>query len=261
MVADTLHGMFIESARRSGTRTAYIHRDGGQWRHVSYADALARVERIGAGLMALGVKPGDRVAILSMSRLEWSLTDWATLGAGATVVPIYQTNSPTESQYILDNSNASVVFVEDASQLAKVREVRSTLPNLAHVIVYDTTGLTLDADAGERSLADLEASGTDTKAWRDAGEQVQRDSLATIIYTSGTTGPPKGCMLSHHNYVHMTGQVADRSIGLFSDEDRVVLFLPLAHTFARATQFAAAKIGAELAFTTIATLMDDLGEL
>ncbi|MCB0878746.1 MAG: long-chain fatty acid--CoA ligase, partial [Thermoleophilia bacterium] len=180
---------------------------------------------------------------------------------GATVVPIYQTNSPGECEYILDNSKATIVFVEDSGQLGKVREVRGNLSQLRHVVIFDATGVTVDSDAGEMTLADLEANGTDTAAWHAAGEQVAKDTLATIIYTSGTTGPPKGCMLSHHNYVFMLEQAVERSVGLFQGDDRIVLFLPLAHTFARLAHFAATRLGTELAFTTIATLMDDLGEL
>jgi long-chain acyl-CoA synthetase len=260
-VADTLHAMFIESARANGAKTAYIQREGSEWKHTTYATALTRVEQIGAGLLSLGVTPGDRVAILSMSRKEWSLADYAILGTAATVVPIYQTNSPAECEYILENSHSQIVFVEDASQLAKVREVRASLPALKHVIVFDPTDAKLDEGAGELSLEALEARAGDTAAWHAAGEPATRDTLATIIYTSGTTGPPKGCMLTHHNYVHMTEQGVDRSIGLFTDGDRIVLFLPLAHTFARLAHFAATRLGIELAFTTIATLMDDLGEL
>ncbi len=260
-MADTLHGMFIESARAHGARTAYIQRVDGVWKHMSFSEALGRVEKIGAGLQALGASAGDRIAILSMSRREWSLADYAILGTGATTVPIYQTNSPEECRYILDNSKSTIVFVEDASQLAKVREERESLPQLKHVVVIDPADVKIDADAGELTLDELEAKGGDPAAWHKSGEQVTADTLATIIYTSGTTGPPKGCMLTHHNYVFMTEQGVDSSIGLFNDDDRVVLFLPLAHTFARLTHFAASRLGIELAFTTIATLMDDLGEL
>ncbi|MCW2928346.1 MAG: long-chain fatty acid--CoA ligase [Thermoleophilia bacterium] len=259
----TLHAMFIESARTHASKTAYLQRDGEDWVETSYTEALTSVERIGAGLIHLGVTPGDRVAILSMSRREWSLADYAILGTAATVVPIYQTNSPGECQYIIENSRSSVLFVEDKGQLAKVRAERANLPELKHVIVFDTTDVELNADAGEMSLEALAERGDTlgTDAWHEAGSHVTLDSLATIIYTSGTTGPPKGCMLSHRNYAVMTEQGADRGVGLFSDNDRVVLFLPLAHTFARLAHFVATRLGAELAFTTIATLMDDLAVL
>ncbi len=262
VAASTLHAMFIESAKEFGAKTAWTQRVGDDWQDMSFTDALARVEAIGAGLIDLGVTPGDRVAILSMSRREWSMADYAILGTGATVVPIYQTNSPAECQYIIENSRSSVLFVEDKGQLTKVREERANLPELKHVVIFDTTDVDVDSDAGELSLDDLEARGAGgAKGWHDAGSKVTADTLATIIYTSGTTGPPKGCMLSHHNYVFMTQQGVDRAVGLFSDDDHIVLFLPLAHTFARLTHFAATKLGAKLSFTTIATLMDDLAVL
>jgi long-chain acyl-CoA synthetase len=260
-VAETLHGMFIESARANTDRTAYVQRVAGEWAHMSYSDALSLTERVGAGLQDLGVGAGDRVSILSMSRQEWAIADYAILGAAATTVPIYQTSSAEECQYILDNSHAIVVFVEDAAQLEKVRSVRGALGKLQHVIVIDATGTTLDAGAGELTWDELIARGGSADGWYAAGDQVAKGDLATIIYTSGTTGPPKGCMLSHHNYVFMTEQGVDRTIGLFNDDDRIVLFLPMAHTFARLTHFAASRLGVELAFTTIATLMDDLGEI
>ncbi|MEO6866477.1 MAG: AMP-binding protein, partial [Gaiellales bacterium] len=239
-MATTLHGMFIESARAHSSKIAYIQREGAAWAELSFSDALARVEAIGSGLIELGVKTDDRVSILSMSRQEWSMADYAILGAAATSVPIYQTNSPAECQYIIEDSRSSVVFVEDAEQLGKVRFERSNLPSLKHVIVFDTTDVTLDADAGELSLAELERRGTaaGTAQWHERSSTVTKDTLATIIYTSGTTGPPKGCMLTHDNYVFMTEQAANEQVGLFQDGDRVVLFLPLAHTFARLAHFA-----------------------
>ncbi|MCW2924228.1 MAG: putative long-chain-fatty-acid--CoA ligase [Thermoleophilia bacterium] len=262
-MTETLHGMFVESARTNAAKTAYVERVDGEWRNTSFADALARVEAIGAGLLELGVQPDDRVVILSMSNLAWSLTDYAILGTAATTVPIYQTSSPDECRYIIDNAKGSVIFVEDRHHLAKIRDQRDQLPELRTVIVFDPTGVELDAGAGELSLAELEERGraAGSEAWHAAGATVTPQDLATIIYTSGTTGPPKGCMLTHENYVFMTEQAANRGVGLFEDDDRIVLFLPLAHTFARVTHFAATRVGIELAFTTIATLMDDLAEL
>lgn len=264
-MAETLHGMFIESVREHADKPAYTQRVDGAWSTLSYDEALARVEAIGAGLIDLGVNPGDRVAILSMTRWEWSLADYAILGAAATTVPIYQTSSEQECRYILANSRSSVVFVEDRHQLAKLRDERSDMHELRSIVVFDPTGVELNADAGELSLADLEARGRGlddgTKQWRDAGASAHATSLATIIYTSGTTGPPKGCMLTHHNYLTMTEQGVNPKVGLFQSDDRIVLFLPLAHTFARLTQFCATRVGIELACTTIVTLMDDLAEL
>lgn len=264
-MASTLHGMFIESARTNASRTAFVQRVDGEWHETTFTAALERTEAIGAGLLELGIARGDRVAILAMSSVEWTLADYAILGTAATTVPIYQTSSDEECRYILGNADASVVFVEDRHQLAKLREGRDEIPDLRTIVVFDPSGTELDAGAGEISLQELEQRGRDAsdgaRRWHEAGATAANGDLATIIYTSGTTGRPKGCMLSHRNYLVMTEQGTDPEIGLFQQGDRVVLFLPLAHTFARLTQFAATKVGIELAFTTIATLMDDLAEL
>ncbi|MCW2949351.1 MAG: long-chain fatty acid--CoA ligase [Thermoleophilia bacterium] len=263
LVATTLHAMFVESARAHADRTGFIQKVRGAWSEVSYASALERVEAIGAGLGELGVGPGGRASILAASRMEWTLADYAILGAGATVVPIYQTNSPGECAYVLQDSDATLVFVEDAGQLEKVRSERAQLPTLRHVVVFDADGVDLDEEAGEMTLAELErrgaAAGPD--AWYAGGATATPDTIATLIYTSGTTGPPKGCMLSHRNYMTMTAQGVDPANGLFLENDRMLLFLPLAHTFARLAQFAATSTGSELAYTSIASLMDDMAEV
>ena len=262
-MADTLHAMFVESARANGAGTGFVQRTGDTWHETTYADALTRVEAIGSGLRELGVLPGTRASILSASRMEWSLADYAILGTGGTVVPIYQTNSPSECAYVLQDSDAILVFVEDAGQLEKVRAERDSLPKLQHVVVIDDTGVEIDAAAGELTLAELEGRGlaAGTDGWYEGGSTANLDTIATLIYTSGTTGPPKGCMLSHRNYLTMTAQGVDAANGLFLHGDRILLFLPLAHTFARLAQFCAASAGIELAYTSIATLMDDLGDI
>jgi long-chain acyl-CoA synthetase len=265
MATGTLHGMFIDAARRSPGSSAYRFREGGEWKTMTFGEAHERVRNLGSGFVKLGVAAGDRFAILSNTRVEWSLCDYAILGTGATVVPIYQTNSPAECEYILDNCNAMGVVVEDAAQLAKVAEVKGSLPNLRHVVVMDPTGTDgMDlGDASLISLAALEESGVDAgpSGWETAAKSVSPDTLATLIYTSGTTGPPKGCMLTHSNYVHMTHIVADTEDGYFHPDDRLALFLPLAHSFARLIHFASSHRNMELAFSTIATLMDDLADI
>lgn len=261
-MSSTLIEMFRTCSETGGDKTAYIHRDGSEWKHTSFRTAARRVADIGSALIELGVQPGERVAILANSRIEWALCDFAILGTGAIVVPIYQTNSPAECEYILANSEAKAVVVENAEQLAKISEVRAALPQLQHVIIMDPTGV---SDLGDTiSLDDVETRGRRTghDDWTAAGDLIKPDDLATLIYTSGTTGPPKGCMLSHHNYAEMTEMVvAGEGMDIFQDGDRIVLFLPLAHTFARLISFVSMRAHLELAFSTIATLMDDLGEL
>lgn len=264
----TINELFIESATAAPHRSAYMFRnqDGSDgWTHLTYGDALTRVEHLGAALLDLGVVAGDRVAILSNTRIEWTISDYAVLGTGATVVPIYQTNSPSEVQHVVADSGATMIILEDASQLAKIDEIRDHIPSVATIIVMDTTGIEarIDATTGTYSFADVEQRGTalDTSVWRAASAAVTTDTIATIIYTSGTTGAPKGCMLSHANMWQSVENVATANPTVIRNDDRIVLFLPLAHILARIIQLAATKLHGECAYTSIATLIDDMAEI
>ena len=123
--------LFQRAAAKHGAAPAVMFNDGG-WRTRSFAEVGDTVRELSKGLMALGVEKGDKVSILANTRPEWTYHDFAALSAGATVVPIYQTNSPEECQYVLEDSDAKVVVVEDEAQLEKVRAVRDTLPKLEH---------------------------------------------------------------------------------------------------------------------------------
>jgi long-chain acyl-CoA synthetase len=261
-MSGTLNNLFHEATTRFPERTAAMFNAGlktgtADWQRLTYSEMGRRAEAIGEGLLALGLQRGDRVCMLANSRYEWTLTDFAILGTGCIVVPIYQTNSPAECEHILVDSGARAVIVEDAAQLAKIEEIRHNLPALEHVIVIDP-----DGTSGTTTLADIEDSGRTKSegAWRTAGSAIEPGDLATFIYTSGTTGPPKGCQLTHNNYFEMTSMIAELA-GVFSKEDRIVLFLPLAHTFARLIQFAGLHLGAEICYSTVPTLMDDLQEI
>ncbi|MGZ8649370.1 MAG: AMP-binding protein, partial [Solirubrobacteraceae bacterium] len=198
-------------------------RRGDAWSETPFAELGAAAREIAGGLIALGVRPGDRVAILGSTRPEWTLADCGALCAGATVVPVYHTNSPEECQYVLAHSAARVLICEDAAQLAKVETVRDRLPALEHVFTM------LPAD-GARSLSELRAIGEPV----DIGTvPVAPADAATIVYTSGTTGPPKGCVLTHANLAATMRMYEDR----LRDELRpgvvIFMFLPLAHSLAR----------------------------
>ena len=194
------------------------------------------------GLIDLGVAKGDKVSILGNTRPEWTYFDFAALSAGATVVPIYQTNSPEECQYVLENSDAKVVVVEDDEQLEKIRAVRDQLPLLEHVIRM--TGASDDAI----SLRDLAArgAGRDASEWEARWQSVTPDDICTFIYTSGTTGPPKGCVISHGNYRAMLDMVNETSV--IEEEDLTYLYLPLAHSFALLIQLGSFDLGATIAY-------------
>ena len=239
----TLAGLFPAAAEKHGPKKAVLYKDdSGQWVSKTYAEVGEIVRSLSLGLIDLGIEKGDKVAILSNTRPEWSYFDFAALSAGATVVPIYQTNSAEECQYVLENSDSIAVVVEDDAQLEKVRQVREACPSLEHVIRM--TGQSADTISMDQ-LAARGAGGTDAD-WERRWGSVTRDDICTFIYTSGTTGPPKGCVISHGNYRAMLDMVHEVSV-LGSDE-LTYLFLPLAHSFALLIQFGTFDLGATLAY-------------
>jgi long-chain acyl-CoA synthetase len=240
-IAELAAAAFAKYAERPAVK--FKTTDG--WQEQTYAEVGAIASEIGRGLIDLGIQPGDRVAILSDTRVEWTYADFAITQAGATVVPIYQTNSPEECEWVLGNSECVAVVCEDAAQVAKVREIEDRLEHLQHVIVIDADGDIGDAVA----LDDLRARGRQ----RDPAElQARVDGVApedvfTIIYTSGTTGPPKGCVLSHGNYCAVLRMCLET--GMYTDaRDVTYLFLPLAHSFALMVQLLSFETGNELAY-------------
>jgi long-chain acyl-CoA synthetase len=203
---------------------AYLEEQPEGWREVSWEEAERRVEGLGRALLGSGVRRGDAVAVLSRTRLEWLLLDWAIMSIGAVVVGLYPTNTAAECEYILRHSEAVLAFVEDDEQLEKLSTV------------FDRDVVRLDElDAFERGAGD------------DEPEPVAEEDLATLIYTSGTTGPPKGCMLSHKNLV--TAAIRVRNT-LQDENDVVLLFLPMAHSFARIAHQGASFHGSTLALVS-----------
>ena len=240
----TMADMGLLAASKFGDAIALKQKVGDEWVEISYADFGRAHSEIGRGLIDLGLRPGDRVAILSHTRPEWVFANHGTLAAGCASVAIYQTNSPEECHYVLSHSEARAVFVEDGEQLAKIREVENELPSLEHVVVFDPG----DGDIGDAvSLDELRAKG----GTRDASELEQRanavgdDDPCLFIYTSGTTGPPKGCVTSHGNYRAVTTMTTQRDVVMPGES--VYLFLPLAHSFAQLVAFTAIEVGATIA--------------
>jgi long-chain acyl-CoA synthetase len=213
----------------------------------------ARARALARGLMSLGVAPGDRVAIVSRTRAEWTQSDIAILLAGATLVPVYETNSPTEARYVLEHSEAKVALCEDPDQIAKLG--RAGRPaTLEHVVAFQgepADGVTLD---------DLMARGDGIE---DAELDARRadlapDDLAALVYTSGTTGPPKGCRLSQRALLVTSGMVIDH-LPLRTDSTFYV-FLPLAHTLTRMVQLVVLRLGATMSYWSrrMEDVLDDL---
>jgi long-chain acyl-CoA synthetase len=232
------------AARRFGAGAAVRHKRDGEWCDVSYAEFGEIVSEVGRGLIDLGVRPGDRVAILSTTRPEWTYADFAIAMAGAVAVPIYPTNSPEECEWVAANSESRAIVCEDAGQVAKIRAVGDRLPALETIIVIDPTGDT--GDAVPLDAVRERGRGRSAAELSDRAAAVSRDQPFTIIYTSGTTGPPKGCVLSHGNYRDVVSMCQSEEVVRAGDV--AYLFLPLAHSFALLIQLAVLDIGATLAY-------------
>ena len=199
---------------------------------VTSAQFRDEVVTVAKGLIAAGIEPGDRVGLMSRTRYEWSLVDYAIWAAGAVTVPIYETSSPEQLDWILSDSGAVACFVETPKHLEELQSVRDNLPKLRTVWQIESEG------AGVPTLADLMETGHGVEAEEVERRRrsVQADDLATIVYTSGTTGRPKGCMLTHRNIYTDIANAIPGLPHLFREGAATVLFLPLAHTFARLIQ-------------------------
>ncbi|MCM2419338.1 AMP-dependent synthetase/ligase [Streptomyces sp. RKAG293] len=237
--------LFLERVESTPDAEAYrypvIDAAGGpdSWRSLTWGQASGRVFAIAAGLMDLGIRPEERVAIASATRVEWILADLGVLCAGAATTTIYPSTNADETAFILADSGSRVLIAEDAVQVGKARERRAELPELAHVVVIDATGVEGADGSGDGwvlSLDELERRGTaylekHPEAVKDAVGAITRDQLATLIYTSGTTGRPKGVRLPHDCWAYMARAI--QSVGLLDENDVQYLWLPLAHVFGK----------------------------
>jgi long-chain acyl-CoA synthetase len=212
----------------------------GRWEDVTARTFLAEVTALAKGLVAAGVEPGDRVGIMARTSYEWTLVDFALWFAGAVSVPVYETSSAEQVQWMLSDSGARACFVELESHQQVVAEVAGDLPDLRHVWCFAAGSLD-DLVAGGRQVTDTEI------ADRRAG--LGLDSLATIIYTSGTTGRPKGCQLTHGNFRSGIENASSALGGVFAPGSTTLLFLPLAHVFARVIQVGCLVNGVTLGHT------------
>src|SRR3954470_9011310 len=198
VASSTVADLLPLAVREHGDRRAIMYKEeaAAEWTSKSYREVGEIAQSLALGLIDLGIEKGEKGSILANTRPEWSYYDFAALTAGAIVVPIYQTNSPEECQYVLENADATVVIVEDSEKLDKILQVRDRCPKLEHVIRM--TGSSDDAISAD----DLTKRGASHEAseWEERWRSVTPDDICTFIYTSGTTGPPKGCVLSHGNY-------------------------------------------------------------
>ena len=239
--------LMLAAAKFSGD-VAIKHNVDGEWREVTYSELGATTEAIAKGLIASGVGLGDKVAILGNTRAEWTYADFGSLCAGAVVAPIYQSNSPEECEYVLNHSGAKILFVEDVTQLKKIEQVRDQLNQLEMIVVIDAQPVELDDAITLKDLMTLGEAVSDSD-FETRVSSIRPEDLCTIVYTSGTTGPPKGCMITHENFRNTTRMGTNTIADM--DElngETTYLFLPLAHVFARLTQFVVTDIGGTIAY-------------
>jgi len=238
---------------RDFAQTVVFSRPGatGAWEDVTAQQFQAEVVAVAKGLIAAGIERGDRVAIFSKTRYEWTLLDYAIWFAGAVTVPIYETSSVEQVRWILQDGGVRAVLAESGDHVARVREAQDGL-EVANVWSFNDNAVatltTLGADISDEEVEKRRTSITSTDA-------------ATLIYTSGTTGRPKGVVLTHANFMVELGVVVEELDRLFSIPDAsTLLFLPLAHVFARIIQIGCVKSRTRLGHSPdIKNLLDDLG--
>ncbi len=229
---------------------AFRRRSANGWDDITAGQFAAEVRAVAAGLVASGVKQGDRVALMSKTRYEWTLCDYAIWAAGGVTVPIYETSSAEQVEWIIGDSGAVAAIVESDLHEKTVESVRGQLPDLVNVWQIDNLGV----DA-------LKGAGSKVKpAELDKRQQaLKSDTLATIIYTSGTTGRPKGCELTHGNLMYDVQASTANMKELFNEDGSTLLFLPLAHVFARLIQVGCVTERAVMGHTAdIKNLLPDL---
>ena len=240
-----------DTAARAPDALLFARRSGDRWEPVTAKEFASEVSALAAGLVARGVQAGDRVGLMSRTRYEWTLCDYAIWTAGAVTVPIYETSSAEQLQWNLSDSGAVAVVVETAAHAAQLAGVREQLPDLAHVWQID------GGDLDELATAGRQVPDSELEARRAS---LTPESLATIIYTSGTTGRPKGCELTHRNLLTVCRAPRAMLPELFDGTGSTLLFLPLAHVFARFVQVACVESGSKMGHTAdISNLLPDLG--
>src|SRR3954469_1335761 len=248
---DALTDMVARNAAEHPDDVGLRRQVDGRWVDVTYRQCAAEVDGVAKGLIASGVQPGDRVGLLAKTRYEWTVLDYAIWTAGAVVVPVYETSSPDQIAWILSDSGARALVVETAAHAAEVDSVRSEAPELGPVWVIEDGGL----DTLTRAGADVS---DDELAARRA--TLTSASLATLIYTSGTTGRPKGCELTHANFLFEIRNGISLLRRHLDENASLLLFIPLAHVLARVLEVGAIENRVVLGHTPdVKDLLGDLG--
>jgi long-chain acyl-CoA synthetase len=245
--------ILLDNARRWPHRSALATKHDGRWIDVSTAELAATVRELAAGFVALGVQPGDRVCVFMRTRIEFTYLDYAIWAAGACTVTIYETSSPEQVEWIVGNSGAVAIVCGDGAQRVTFDTVAKNLPDCRNVVVVDDGGLESLRRAGNA----VAPQDVDRRI-----EGIRADDLATLVYTSGTTGRPKGCMITHGNFVFAVREAVAELGDVFLEGGSTLMFLPLAHIFARVMEVGCVSEGMTIAYNSdMSNLMPELGEV
>jgi len=257
---ETLPELCLTAFRTHAKADAVNQKRGGKWQHIPAETVVGRVRAIALGLAALGVRKGDRVALLSENRPEWSIVDLAILSLGAVNVPIYTTQAVEQVRYILEDSNARVLFVSNKRIYRHARPGIEPVEQLEQIVFFDgelpedtRVPVAMTLEALEQSGADIDRR--EPEAFEQHVSAIHADDLATIIYTSGTTGEPKGVMLTHRNFV--SNVYAITSALPVRPTDVALSVLPLSHIFERTVYYVFCWNGVSVYY---AASIDQLGE-
>jgi len=257
MAQETLAQMFWNRVEKSGDRPAQELKREGRWENLTWRQYGEAVRELALGLLALGRAKRDAVALLSQSRAEWMQADFAILSAGCVTIPVYPSYTPEQLAYIVNDSDARTLIVENQEQLAKALSVRGKMDRLAEIVVIERSA---GQDPGVLTWEELRRRGRDAaggfaRTLEQRLKETRADDLASIVYTSGTTGSPKGVVQTHGN--HMATMRALGQIWAVGEGDKDLLFLPLAHSFAQACAYFGVFSGVVTAF---AENLDKVGE-
>jgi len=242
----------VRNAAGEPDEVGFCKLSSGTWVGVTNAEFLADVRALAKGLMASGVGLGERVAIMSKTRYEWAAIDFAIWTAGAVSVPVYETSAALQVRWIIKDADCTAAILETPTHAGIMSEASAALPELCQVWQIDAGGLD-ELKAAGRQITD--------EAVDNRRRQVSRSDVATIIYTSGTTGRPKGCQLTHDNFMALAENTAERmKMVVYAEGASTLLFLPLAHVFARFIQVVCVHAGVRIGFTSdIKNLVGDFG--
>ena len=234
MTFDTISKMFLATTDKFPNKNLYYYKNNNSWESMTGSDIKKKVKNLSFALSSMDVGPGKNIAIMSTNSPDWAMCDYSIICTGAATVTIYPTLIPKQIKYILNNSNAQLIFVENEEQCNKICQVWDECPDLKYVVIMDDSQCTMKDNCYK--LSDFENMGVEyqnssSTDFESLCNQAKPDDLLTLIYTSGTTGEPKGVMLTHGNIISNIEGVYENVT--MNDDDALLSFLPMSHVFER----------------------------